>query len=272
MDKFSQLFLYIPGIIIFLVGSGQVRGWMRRLRPGQNIEGRVLSCDHVVKTDKKDREVFNFYNVLVEYTDAQTQHVVRQSVKSPTEYAPGQPVRVYFGQPGEGPSISEKEDETLFHPIVLMLGGALLILLALWQNQGNEVAAMICLALVMFGAGLSMVLNYLRLKRRGLVSVKAEITDIYKRQISRATKILRADKFTYYPIVRYQLDGKDCLRRCNINSGSEKSFTVGDTMTLYTDPKTGVVLEHGARLGFAIFGAVLLILGILVGLSTLSVL
>ena len=128
------------------------------------------------------------------------------------------------------------------------------------------------LALVMFGAGLSMVLNYFRLKRRGLVSVKAEITDIYKRQISRATKILRADKFTYYPIVRSQLDGKDCLRRCNINSGSEKSFTVGDTMTLYTDPKTGVVLEHGARLGFAIFGAVLLILGILVGLSTLSVL
>ena len=272
MDKFSHFFLYIPGIIIFLVGSGQVRGWLRRLRPQQSTEGRVISADHVIKKDKKDREVYNFYNVLVEYTDYQTKHQVRQSVKTATEYAEGQPVRVYFGQPGEGPSISEKEDEGLFHPLVLMIGGALLILLALFQNQGKEVPAMLCLAAVMAGAGLSLLVNYLRLKSRHLIPVTAEVTDIYKRQISKATKILRADKFTYYPVVRYVLDGKDNLRRCNVNSSSEKSFQIGDTMSLYADPKTGAVLEHPARLGLAIFGALLIVLGILVGLSTLSVL
>ena len=72
--------------------------------------------------------------------------------------------------------------------------------------------------------------------------------------------------------VVYVLDGKDNLRRCNVNSSSEKSFQIGDTMSLYADPKTGAVLEHPARLGLAIFGALLIVLGILVGLSTLSVL
>ena len=51
----------------------------------------------------------------------------------------------------------------------------------------------------------------------------------------------------------------------------KNSFKVGDTMNLYRDPATGAVTEQKARTGFAIFGAILVVLGILVALSTLSV-
>ena len=54
--ELSQLLLYIPGIIIFLVGSGQLR--QRPWRPdGKNtVRATVIRCDHVVKKDRKDRD------------------------------------------------------------------------------------------------------------------------------------------------------------------------------------------------------------------------
>ena len=80
MTDFSQLFLYIPGIIIFLVGSGQVRRWMRMHRSGYCVDAVVFSCNHVVKKDKKDRVTYDYYNVTVEYMNPQTKHKERQAV------------------------------------------------------------------------------------------------------------------------------------------------------------------------------------------------
>ena len=60
--EFSKLFLYIPGVIIFLVGSGQIRQ-----RPGLfggkgTVRATVVRCDHVVKKDRKDRDTYNYCN------------------------------------------------------------------------------------------------------------------------------------------------------------------------------------------------------------------
>ncbi len=271
MDKISQLFLYIPGIIIFLVGSGQVRSWMRRRRPGASTVGDVESCNHIVKRDKKDREVYNYYNVMVAYTDPQNHHRVRRNFKAPNEYAVGQQVRRFWGTDAEQAGISEKEEEALFDPWVMMIGGALLILLALFQNRGDEVKAMICLAVVLAGAGVSLLWQYFKLKKKNLQTLTAEIIEIYNRQISKETKILRGSKFTYYPIVKYVIDGRENIRRCNINSSSDRSFKVGETMELYYDAAAGTVYERNAKTGMAVAGLILLIVGILAGISILSV-
>ena len=270
MSDFSQLLLYIPGIIIFLVGSGQVRSWMRRRKPGASTEGSVVSCVHIVKRDKKDREMYNYYNVMAEYTDPNTKHRIRQAFKSPSEYAVGQQVRIYWGDGADKAALTEKEDEALFHPLVMMTGGALLVLLALFENRHREVEAMVCLAIVLAGAGISLLWNYFSLKKKNLQPVEAEIIDVYSRQISKETKILRGNKFTYYPIVKYVLNEKENVRRCNINSSQASSFKTGETMTLYLEPATGIVMEQHPRIGMAVAGGILLLSGILAGLSILS--
>ena len=272
MKDFSALLLYIPGIIIFLVGSGQVRGWVRRLKKDASTQADVVSCVHIHKKDKRDRDVYNYYNVMAEFTDPRTKHKVRQTFKSPNEYAVGQSVRIFWGTGGEKPQLTEKENEAVIHPLVMMIGGALLILLALFENQGREVPAMLCLTAVLIGGGASLLVNYFQLKRKNLQTVTAEIIENYSRQISKESKILKSNKFTYYPIVRYELDGKENIRRCNINSSSVNTFKVGETMNLYVDPATGTVLEKNARLPAAICGALLVIAGILAGVSILSVL
>lgn len=271
MEQLSKLFLYIPGILIFLVGSGQMRGWLRSLKPDAVSEADVLSCQHVVKKDKHGNDVFNYYNVTVEYKDHKTGHIVRQSLKSPTEYAPGQQVRLFWGAPGEKPQLSEKENEALFHPLVMTIGGALLILLALFQNQGREVPAMACLSAIMIGAGISLLFRFIKLKKMHLQPLTAVIDSVYTRQISKETRILRGSRYTYYPVVRYELDGRENIRRCNINSSGEGSFKPGEPMTLYLEPDTGAIYEKHAHPGYAVAGVLTLGCGIAAGLSILSV-
>ena len=270
MFDFSQLLLYVPGAVIFLVGSGRTRGWLRRLRGGGGEDGVVRACEHVVRKDGKDRDIMNFYNVTVEYTDSASHHKVRQSFKSPTEYALSQPVRVYRGSDGRT-GITEKVEEDVFHPLTMMILGALLILLALFQNQGKEPYAMGALSASLLFAGGALIWNYIKLRGLHMETIEGTITDVYTRQISRGTKILRGDRFTYYPIVRYEIDGKESLRRCLINSSREKTFRRGDPMKLYYEPSTGAVREKGARPAVLAGGIVLIVIGILAGLSILSV-
>lgn len=72
MDKFTQLFLYVPGVIIFLVGTGMIRTDMALRRLGACVEASVVSCNHVIKKDRKDREVYNYYSVVVDFFNGQT--------------------------------------------------------------------------------------------------------------------------------------------------------------------------------------------------------
>ncbi len=269
---FSKLLLYIPGVIIFLVGSGLVRDWLRMRRSDLTSLADVVSCTHVVKKDKKDREIYDYYNVVVEYTDPKTKHTKRQAIKSPTEFAQSQQVRIIVEKNSETPELIENKTEFPIHPWAMMIGGALLILLALEQNRGDEVGAMVCFTLVLAGAGLNLILNYLALRRRGLVELDAEIVSVFTRQISKGSKILKGDKYTYYPVVRYELDGHENMRRCNVNSGSEKSFKTGDHIKLYYDPQDHTVQEKHAQAGLLVLGIALLAVGILAGASILSVL
>ena len=196
MEKFLP---YIPGIIIFLVGSSQVREWLKKRNDGFNT------------------------------------------------------------------------DEMLFHPLTMMIVGALLILLALFESQKKEVEAMICLTLIFIGSGISLLYKYFSLKKKNLKPVEAEIIDIHKRQLAKETRILVAAKFTYYPIVKYEINGRECKRMCNINSSSEKTFKIGDKMSLYYEPATGAVLEKHAHPAMIISGTILFAIGALAGLSILSV-
>ena len=267
--ELSQLLLYIPGIIIFLVGSGQLR--QRPWRPdGKNtVRATVIRCDHVVKKDRKDRDTYNYYSVLAEFTNPKTGKRERRAAKSPTEFYPAQEVFLQDIETAE-PRVIAGEEESLFHPMAQMIGGALLILLAYWQNRNDEEKAMACLCAVLVGAGILLIARYFGRKRRNLRALDAEIVDVYARQLSRDTKILMSSKYTYYPVVRYRLDGKDNLRRCSINSSNERSFKKGEHITLYYDEDRHTVTESHASPAVLAAGIIVLVLGITATASLLA--
>jgi hypothetical protein len=72
MSDFSQYLMFIPGIVIFLVESGQVREYRRRARFGATREAEVKLTKHVTKKDKFDRQVFDYFETTVESADPRT--------------------------------------------------------------------------------------------------------------------------------------------------------------------------------------------------------
>ena len=163
MDAISSYFIFIPGAIIFLVGSAQVRQWLSERR--RAVFATVKKCNHVVKKDKKGRDSFNYYDVSAETDSGEI-----LSAKSPSEYAEGQRVRILrsLGNAKAGDAMISEKRETVFHPIALALLGALLLLLAMEERRGNEKAAMAYLAAIMIGAGASLVASFVRLKQKSL--------------------------------------------------------------------------------------------------------
>ena len=262
--------MYVPGIIIFLLGSGQFRTRFSMWKQGKVVDAVIVRCEHVVKKDKQDRDVFNYYNTVVEYVNPDTGHSEQHAVKTPSEYAEGQQVRIARDASKTNLTIIDADDNALFHPLAIMIGGALMILLVLFQNQGKEVYSMSMLAALFLGAGICLIYKYITSKKVQLEPVDAEIIDVYKRQISKSTKIIRGDKFTYYPIVKYTIGNKENILRCKVNSSSEKEFKVGNHITLYYNAAKKMVTEQYIKLSVMISGCALSALGVLVAAAVIS--
>ena len=271
MADFSQILSYIPGAVIFLVASGQVRESRRLIRSDLSRNAEVKSAKRVTKNDKYGRVVYDYYEITAESENPSTGKKERHTVKSPVGYEPKQKVTMYFDKVSGEALLGEEIREYLFHPWAGMLFGALLILMALFQNQGKEVLAMTCLALLLTGAGLCMILNYVSLKKKNLETVSAEIVEIYERQISKPGRFSGSGRFTYYPIVRYEKDGVSTLRRCNVNSSRKESFRIGDNVKLYYSPSEDGIREKHANPIILAAGILCVACGILAGLSILSV-
>ena len=271
MTDFSQLLMFIPGIVIFLVASGQVREYRRASRPDATRTGSVKYSKHITKNDKYGRQVFDYFDTTIESVNPSTKKKERHVVKSPVEYGVNQQVSLYFDRVTGEPTLTNGVNEWLFHPWLGMVGGALLILLALFQMQGKQIPAMVCLALILIGSGAGMIGNYVSLKKKKLQAVPAEIIDIYERQISKQGRFSGGSKYTYYPVVKYLFSGVETMRRCNVNSSRKESFKIGDMINLYYSPSEDVIREKKENLFVLIFGAVVLTLGILAGVSILSV-
>lgn len=271
MTDFSQLFLYVPGILIFLVGSGRTRDFLKKRKLGSCMEATVLSCNHIQKKNKLDQITYDYYSIMVEYLDSRSGKKKKETLKSPVSYYEGQPVRLFRRDAGQEPVLIQQEEETMFHPFAVMIGGAVLILLAFYQLAGRPIPAMICLSAFLSGCGICMIWSWYHLRKRNLETIDAEITDVYKRQLSKESKILKGNKFTYYPIVSYEINGIRNSRRCNMNSGDEKTYQIGNHLTLYYDASHMSVMEQNAHPIRLFWGILILLIGLAAGLSIFSV-
>ena len=270
--NFSQILMYIPGLVMFLVGTNQTKQLLLQNRKNACTTGTVKSCGHVQKKDSKDRDLYNYYNVSITYTDPKDKRIYTKTVKSPAPYSIGQTVKLYLGTKDTNISIISQENEYPLHPYFILIAGVLLLFLALAESRGQEPIAMLCLAGVLISGGVSLIADFIRLKKRELEVLDSEIIDIYSRQVSKESKIIKSEKYTYYPIVSYNIGNVENYRLCNINSSMAGTFKVGEHMPLYYSRRTGTVTEKHARVGLFILGIVLLGLGVAAGLSIITVL
>ena len=51
----QNIFLVLLGAVVFVVGTTNIRAYLRRRRPENMLRGKVLSSKQTVKRDKEDR-------------------------------------------------------------------------------------------------------------------------------------------------------------------------------------------------------------------------
>ncbi|MCR5761293.1 MAG: hypothetical protein K6F82_04800 [Sphaerochaetaceae bacterium] len=97
--------------------------------------------------------------------------------------------------------------------------------------------------------------------------VDGVITGTYDRQIAKKGRFSGAAKYTYYPIVKYELEGLESIRRCNVNSSRKESFKEGEILKLYWSPSENGIRERCANKILLVAGILLTVAGILAGAS-----
>ncbi len=270
MESLSKLLIYIPGILIFLVGSRETAAWLKSFLFGKRISAKVSCVNHVRKKYKAGRNQYNYYNAVLEYKVPNSSRLLKTEMKVPFEPAVGQVIKLSVDREGKNAVFSKNPNTSNIHPAAMTVIGALMLITALEANNGNEVAAAFCIGGMLAAAGISAAVHNIRLKNKKLTAVTGTIVDVFERQISKESKLIKEAKVTHYPIVSFTFDQQEIVFRPEVNSEKETDFKTGDDFLLYYDSKDNEIYEKPAKAAWIAAGILLLILGIVIIASAAS--
>lgn len=265
----QMVFLIVIGAAVLVTGTTSLRRRIRMKRYGSVKEGKILRSKHIEKRDNDGYLIQNYYEVMAEYTDSG--HKVKKTLKSVDEYREGDEVKV-FADPERGGQIRILGiDKTpVFGPFILMGAGILIIVLPFVQKQFGEQYISAILALLLLLVGTALIASYIRDRKKETEEVPAVIAEILKWQPSEKKK-WSSPSASYYPILKFTLDGRERTMRSRYNSSTASSYKKGKQITLYRDRDTGDILERGPKKSMAATG-ILLILFACVGIYSTAVL
>ena len=62
----QTIFLVLLGAAVFVIGTTNIRAYLRQQKPGSILNGKVLSVKTVEKRDKEERLVQHYYEMMVQ--------------------------------------------------------------------------------------------------------------------------------------------------------------------------------------------------------------
>ena len=62
----QTIFLVLLGAAVFVVGTTNIRAYLRLQKPGNMLSGKVLSAKLVEKRDKEERLIQHYYEMMVQ--------------------------------------------------------------------------------------------------------------------------------------------------------------------------------------------------------------
>lgn len=254
----QDLFLVVVGAAILVVGTTSFRLQRRIRKQGLVREGTVTGGKHVEKKDGSGQLIQNYYDLMVEYSvDG---HRRRKALKSVDEYLPGDRIRV-IRDPGKKDEVTVYEDHkvTVFGPGALILSGLLIAVLPVVRVQYGELYMSVNLALVLAVIGTSLIMAYLRDRKRNLIPIEAEIVDLLYWKTGDDKKKWSKPSVSYYPVLRYSVDGVERIMRSRYNSSTETAYKAGMKRKLYQDMAENRILERGPRKSMLAVGIAILL-------------
>lgn len=251
------VFLVVIGAAILVVGTSALRKQIRIKRGKLLRNAKIINTNHVAKKDSDGYLVQNYYDIKVEFEDKGKK--VQKTLKCVDQHEKGDNIKIIKDiERGGQYRVYGNDKAPIFGPWFLILAGILVICMPFVQARLGDSYMSMMLAFLLIIVGLGLILAYYKTKSRDLEPINAQISDVLKWQSGQKKKWSNPS-VSYYPILKYSLNGKEKIMRSRYNSSTATNYKVGKEITIYKDKKTGEILEHRARKSMLIIGVFLIL-------------
>lgn len=259
----QTVFLVLLGAAVFVVGTTNIRAYLRLQKPGNILSGRVLSSRLVQKRDKEERLIQHYYELMVQCSGGGKN--CNEKINSTMEYEKGDEIKL----------VKNGDKTVLFSGKSITFGMALAITLAgmgiavfpvVYQRTGEKAGSVILVLLLLLG-GVVTLTSFVKDRKKSLVGIEGEIIDVLYYRTGENKKLSRPVE-SYYPLIRCSIHEKEKVFLSAYNSSTKGTYKVGAKVKLFYDEEQGTIVEKKASPVLAAAGGVFLLLA-LVGLISI---
>lgn len=237
----QSIFLILLGAAVFVVGTTNIRAYLRMRRPENTLRGKVLSSRLVEKRDKEDRLIQHYYELMVQCSGAGK--TFNEKVNSTMEYGKGDEIKLV--RSGGKIVLSSGAGVTFGTALAITLAGmGIAVFPVVYQNNGEKEGSFV-LVLLLILAGVISASSFLKDRRKQLRELSGEIVDILYYRRGDNKKFSKSVE-SYYPLIKCSVGEKEKIFLSAYNSSTKGTYKTGTKIKLFYDEEQGNIVEKKA--------------------------
>lgn len=237
----QTIFLVLLGAAVFVIGTTNIRTYLRLQKPENILKGKVLSARIIEKRDKEERLIQHYYELVVQCTGGGK--TFNEKIESTTEYEKGEEIRLVKNggkiEPLSGSSL------TLGTALAIALAGmGLAVFPIVYRNNGEKEGSVVLVLLLLLG-GAACMAAFRKDRKKNLTEAEGEITDILYFRRGDNKKFSKPVE-SYYPLINCRIHEREKTFLSAYNSSTKGTYKVGTKVKLFYDEETGGIIEKKA--------------------------
>lgn len=229
------------GAAVFVIGTTNIRTYLRLQKPENTLKGKVLSVRPVEKRDKEDRLIQHYYELMVQCVGGGK--TFNEKIESTMEYEKGEEIKLARNGSKVVP-LSGRGVTFGMAIAITLVGMGLAVFPIVYQNNGEKDGSVV-LVLLLLLAGAVCFAAFMKDRKKNLTAADGEITDIlyYRRGDN---KKLSKPVESYYPLIKCRIHEREKTFLSAYNSSTKGTYKVGTKVKLFYDEETGGIIEKKA--------------------------
>lgn len=238
----QTIFIVLIGAAVFVLGTSNLRACLRLRRKGALITGKVMNARLVEKRDPQGKLTQHYYELTLSCHEGNNK-TFQQKLNSTRQYEKGEEIKL-IRNAGKITPLNTGAVSAGMGFAIAIEGMLLAVFPVVYNNAGEKQGSLILSALFLVG-GLIALASYLGKRKKNLTEITGTITDVlyYKTEEKKLSKPVES----YYPLIQYNLNGKERTFLSSYNSSRESTYKKDSTVTLYYDPETQELIEKKAN-------------------------
>lgn len=247
----QTVFLVLLGAVVFVVGTTNIRAYLRLQKPGNILNGKVLSSNLVQKRDKEDRLIQYYYELMVQCRGGGK--TFNEKIKSTTEYEKGDEIKLMVNG-GKVMPLSGKA-VTFGTALAITLAGMGLAIFPIVYQRSGEKAGSVILVLLLILAGVISCASFMKDRKKSLTAIDGEIIDILYYRTGDNKKLSKPTE-SYYPLIKCSIHEEEKIFLSAYNSSTKGTYKVGAKCKLFYDDGQENIVERKASPILVVLAAV----------------